>query len=400
MVTGRCSRLALALVLTLVGAAADGAPALAAPPAVGASSPSSSSSSSVTVLGVDAEDLDDQADALTGALRARVRAVAQVGIGDTTSTLALVTAALKCPSKPDEKCLARMGQQLKTDRIVYGWMSRAQKGTVTAEVHLWTRGKPLVTATATYSDGLRDTNDEALRRVAGRLADKLFGIEPAGALTIHAGDREGEIRIDGADSGMLDRGRAVLEVRPGMHTVEVRVPGYEAAVARVDVRPESDLDLELPLQPATPSRPPPPPSHGISGRTALALVTLGAGVVVGVIGTIEAVHFLSLQSDNDADHKTLGAQDFCNPAAPHTSSDGEIAAACARIDDAKTARTTEIVLYSAAGVLLATGAVLLLTDHHASATTSASTRARPRPLPLLVPRVGPHDGGLDVVMRF
>ena len=387
----RARQLAFALVLAI--AAAAGAPRVAHADDASAATPSGT----FAVLGLDSDDeaTEQQADALTGALRARARGFGSLELSDNTSSLEIVIAALKCPPKPDAACLTRIADHLKVDRFLYGWVGKGGPHAVTAEIHMWTRGKPDASTKVTFADNLKGADDETLRGVAGRALDKLFGIAPSGILTVHAGDGEGAVLVDGQQQATLTNGGAVVELRPGTHTIEVRVPGYETATRQLDVPPESNLDLTLPLHTAvlTKER---KPSHPVSTRTLIALGTMGAGVVVGVIGTIEAVHFLSLQSDNETDHKTLGAQDFCNPAAPHTSGDADIAAACQRVQDAKSARTAEIVLYSVAGALLVTGGVIRLTDSSSSSSKTSSGRLAPH----VVPYAGPREAGLDLSLKF
>src|SRR5690242_13691103 len=54
---------------------------------------------SVAVLGLDSDDAEEQADALTGALRSRIRASQGWSLVDTTQSLGMLTAALRCPGK-------------------------------------------------------------------------------------------------------------------------------------------------------------------------------------------------------------------------------------------------------------------------------------------------------------
>src|SRR5579859_3596369 len=69
----------------------------------------------VYVLSVWTDDADDQADALTQALRARVRQTPGWMLLDTTQSFETLSIALKCPSRPDAACLQRIGDQLHAD---------------------------------------------------------------------------------------------------------------------------------------------------------------------------------------------------------------------------------------------------------------------------------------------
>ena len=94
------------------------------------------------VLALDTDDVEDQAEALTGALRSRVRAAPGWSLNDTTVTLSMLTAALKCPRYPDAACLAKIAEQLKADRFVWGTMQKAPGNAVKVDLHLWARNKP------------------------------------------------------------------------------------------------------------------------------------------------------------------------------------------------------------------------------------------------------------------
>jgi hypothetical protein len=98
-------------------------------------------SNSVHILEVDSDDADDQAEALTGALRSHLRASPGWNLIETTQSLSMLTAALRCPRRPDAACLARIGDRLKADRFIWGLMNRGPRHQVVVELHFWIRGK-------------------------------------------------------------------------------------------------------------------------------------------------------------------------------------------------------------------------------------------------------------------
>src|SRR5579859_3376081 len=75
---------------------------------------------SVHVLEIDSDDADDQAEALTGAIRSRVRVAPGWQLVETTQSLSMLTAALRCPQHPDAPCLQKIADQLKADRFIWG----------------------------------------------------------------------------------------------------------------------------------------------------------------------------------------------------------------------------------------------------------------------------------------
>jgi hypothetical protein len=137
--------------------------------------PPVSKATPVYVLSIWTDDADDQADALTQALRARVRQAPGWSLLQSTQSFETLVIALKCPPKPDFPCLQRIGDQLKADHYVWGTMDKkkAPAGYVSAELHLWTRVKPDTVARENYADNLKDPNDESLRAIAADLFTKL-----------------------------------------------------------------------------------------------------------------------------------------------------------------------------------------------------------------------------------
>ena len=102
----------------------------------------------VYVLSIRTDDADDQADALTHALRALVRASPHWSLVETTQSFETLSIALRCPPRADALCLQRMGDQLRADRFVWGTMTKQKAGLVAADIHLWTRGHPQRTRAA------------------------------------------------------------------------------------------------------------------------------------------------------------------------------------------------------------------------------------------------------------
>src|SRR5215472_7342086 len=135
------------------------------------------------VLSIWTEDADDQADALTQALRSRVGQTPGFTLLQTNQSFETLAIALKCPPKPDGACLQRIGDQLKADHYLWGTMDKkkAPAGEVNVEMHMWGRGKPDVSTRETYADTLKDANDESLRAIATAIFGRLSGLTPAPA---------------------------------------------------------------------------------------------------------------------------------------------------------------------------------------------------------------------------
>jgi hypothetical protein len=348
------------------------------------------------VLTLLSDDAEDQAEALSGALRSRLREKPGVVLDETTMNLATFLAAMACSERPDPLCLLKIGDQLKVQRFVWGSLKKGpESGQVTADVHLWRRGKADRVAAETFSDNLRDQNDDVLRRIAGRLIDKLVGAPLAAAVTIRVGDASGELVIDGKDRVSIEHGEATVELRPGHHVLEVRSDGYRTVVQPVDVVESTDQVLDVRLVPQEAERPA-EPSKPIAARTVLALGLVAVGAGFGVAGTVKAAQFLSLRSENQRDHETLDAANFCDPNQAHKADLGAMQEACDRIKRGEDARNLEFVFYGIAAAAAGAGIVLLITDTPDARASDARARAKPRLSPTLL-RGG---GGADFSMRF
>jgi hypothetical protein len=398
---GKIVRMRLSRWLVLLSAAS--VLACVAPTASAQQAPKSgaaqAASRSIVVLTLESEDAEDQADAFSGAFRSRVRTAPKWTLNDAATSLSLLTAALKCPAKPDPACLQKIGDQVKVDHFFWGVMTKSPPNQVTAEVHLWTRGKPEHVTTETFSDNLRDQNDDLLRRIAGKVFERLTtGSTTSGELMVRAGEVDGTLFIDGMPQGQVEHGNVTVEVNPGSHVVEVKADGYEPMRQTLVIRSGAELVLDLRPVRATAAPPPEKPAKPVSARLIVELSLITVGVGFAVAGTVSGVRFLSLQADNKADHTAYRADDFCNPAAFHTATDQELSDACNRIHRAKSARTAEIILYGIGAVVGGTGLAFLLSDPYLRSGEKAS--ARLAPTVHFAPRLGPGTNGLDLVGTF
>lgn len=397
----------------------------------------------VHVLGIDSDEAEDQADALSGAIRSRARAQSGWAVSDQAMSLSMLTAALKCPQRPDSACLGRIGDQLKTDRFIWGLLSKSGKGQVTAEVHLWARGKPDVFAKETFSDNLKDQNDEQLRRIAGRLFDRLVLGQGAGTLVVKAGDAGGVVLVDGAEKAQLEHGQATLDLKPGAYTLEVKVPGFLPAKQSVTVTAGAESTLALTLTPeaATQGAKTPAPSAatqpdegggGGSARKAFGWGLVVVGVVAAGVGVYELAHFLSLSSQNKdfrnanmiqlangtrdvPDKATIcsaangppalpSGATWANGSAPSTS---DADAACNRYSQASTASTVGWIAGGVGVLSIGVGAYLLVTDGKGNEPVKVTTGKRgPRSEPSLLSRLrvapawAPGGGSLHLALTF
>lgn len=352
----------------------------------------------VPILTLSSEDVEDQAEALSGALRSRFRERPGSHLDEATTNLSTLMAALGCAERPDPLCLIKIGDQMKVERFVWGTLRKGpDKHQVTAEIHLWRRGKADQVANETFSDNLHDQNDDVLRRIAGRLLDKLFGEPLAAAITVRvAGDSSGQVLVDGTAYDM-ERGEATVELKPGHHVVEVRANGYKPHVQGVDVAASSEQVLNVRLTPDSGQKEE-APSKPISTRTLVSLGLLAVGTGFGVAGTIKGAEFLSIREDNKRDHDTLNATDFCDPSKPHTSSLASMQDACDRKKSGESALKLELIFYGVAALVGGAGVVMLVTDTPDAPKETAQTPLHRRLH--VTPAARPGGGSVDVSLRF
>jgi hypothetical protein len=352
------------------------------------------------VLSILTDDADDQADALTQALRTRARQTKGWTLAETTQSLETLAIALKCPARPDPPCLQRIGDQLHADRYVWGTLAKKKSGEVTADLHLWNRTKPESQASETYSDNLKDPSDEALRTVAARLFDQLTGAGAVGTLVVHAGTGAGSVLIDGVPKGTLEAGTTRVEVAEGSHTIAVRIPKFEAPSLTTNVKVGAEQDVSFALAPALEDskgeehEPQQPfPTRQVIGYTAL-----GASVLLIAGAVIEGVNWLADKnaSDNDRASIPTTVMDVCNDMSS-TAQD-----ACAKSKDATT-RSTLGWIFGGAGVALGGLGVWLITSDRPSgdAPLGSTAHATAGGMKIgLVPSFGPHGAAANLRIGF
>jgi hypothetical protein len=354
----------------------------------------------VYVLPLSTDDADDQADALTQALRSRVRQAAGWSLLETSQSFETLAIALKCPPKPDPLCLQRIGDQLHADHYVWGTLAKKRSASeVTADLHLWSRGKTDADASETYSDNLKDASDEALRGVAARLFGRMSGAGTGGTLIVHAGRSAGTVVVDGADRGALDNGIARLELPAGSHTIAVRVPGVEAPPGQTaEVASGSEQELNFVLAPVRMSAQPEEPSSPVPVGKVLGYSAIVAGAGFLVAGGIEAANWVNDNSASTEDRNRVpkSVADVC------TQQSAAAIDACNKSKDALTVSTLGWIFGGAGALLLGTGIVLVVSDHGSSSDGRHTASVRPIQGARVdvVPALGPHAGSLDVRVRF
>jgi hypothetical protein len=338
------------------------------------------------VLEIDSDDADEQADALTRAMRARVRATPGFALAETSQSLGTLIVALKCPTPPDAPCLEKIAEVLRADRFVWGIMAH-KADSVSVDVHLWERGKPDVKASEQYGDKLKDPEGEPLKKVATRLVERLTGSTSTGTIMVRIDSASsGTVLVDNVEKGRLEQGVARIDVPSGPHTIEVRVPQMRAARQDVQVAAGATADVRMTLVPGvqTALRDVPQKSSPVRKGVEWGALALGAGFLVA--SGVEAILFAGGKDDVAAKADAVAAR-YGTPGA-----DGRL-----RVDDARAVckghagdpacgelndqydsqvghRDRALIFAGVGGALAITGTVLILTDRPSKSTGERAAR--------------------------
>lgn len=262
----------------------------------GATGASAASAQTIAVLGIDSDEAQDQADALSDALKSRARQAPGWTLMEKSPSLGSLTVQLKCPAKPDAACQQKIADSLKSDRYVWGVMSKAGGGgQVNVELHLFRRGKPDFVIRETYSDSLKDQNDEKLRGLARRLFEELTGTS-AGHVVVRAGTGDGEVIVDGSRRVRLENGRATIELASGVHTLEVLPAGSTRRTKQVTVQNGGETVLDIELD-AGAGQGPGEPSKPFPTRTVLGGTLVVVGTALAVTSVVFGVKWIGLKGD-------------------------------------------------------------------------------------------------------
>jgi len=350
----------------------------------------------INVVTIKTDDADDQAEALTTAVKAEVRQLAGWSLADGDNSLEMLTLALRCPSPPDAACELRIADQIKTDRFVWGTLKKSSGHRVEGVLHLWTRNQGQTSANVAFDENMTEANDDAMRKVAKDAMAALTGGPPKGSVRITAGETNGQVFVDNQPSGAIHNGIATLFMPVGKHRVEVRAPGYSPVSGEVSVSPNSSVALTLTpvtLEQATAD------SARFSTRKIAGYGALAGGVMLGAAGFYSSLKVRSIDNDEGLtayrDHLSSNLN-ICDEAKA-----GRVVAGAASPNEVKdmcssatTYQTLQWVFYGLGAVSAGVGTYLILTEKPSQPSTTSARNIQ------VVPSAGRQGGGLDVRVIF
>jgi hypothetical protein len=343
----------------------------------------------INVVAIQTADADDQAEALTKALRVAVRLVPGWSLGEGDYSLEVLTLSLKCPEPPDANCQSRIADQIKSDRYVWG-MLKKKGDRVSGDVHLWVRGKGTANWPVEYTSNLTEANDDALKRIASEAIGQLTGGPPKAGVHVRAGSAAGQVFIDGQPVGALKDGEGTFMVPAGAHKVTVKAAGYAEMESQVVVK-ATGAPTEVSLTMVALGNTTPLNWKRIGGFGAL-----GVGVVVGIVGIVAAAKVNSVQGTvNDARANQRSSVDVCSSGfitmytGTHGSTPGsQLSDACST---GKSFQTLQIVSFPLAAIAGGLGIFLIATSDKTSDKPAHRTSGF-----MVDPQVGPGGGKLDL----
>ena len=320
----------------------------------------------IQVIAIRSDDAEDQADALTAALRNRVRALRGYSLGEGDYALEVLTLGLKCGEVPDEACQIKIGNQIHADRFVWGTVKRSKNSRqVVAELHLWTRGRPSTKTEFTFSDNLTAPGDDGLRRL-----------------------------VDDALNVLLERQKAP----PGATPVTAPRPAGPRAAPPPSTSVAASTAPEAPADPPAGGGDVALPSS--SFYSTLGWTGVGVGGALIAAGVFSVFRVSSIESDEKVERYRQGFRpevDACEQAEAGVASRVAGAATPSEMQGfcstAGTFQALEFVFFGLGAISAGAGIYLLATD-----VTPTTTRSGPRFA--VTPPIGRSPGRIEFGFRF
>lgn len=382
-------------------------------------SPAWADPEAIQVLSLQSDDAVDQAQALTLALKSAAQRQASVKLVPGDYSLEVLSLALGCPDTPDDACLDKIANKLKSSAFVWGTLQKADSK-LDLKLNLYRKNGPSRATEIRYNpkandaEAASDIADRALTQLLNGKASKVSedAAPPTGKLLLSADDLEGEIVIDGAPAGTIRDGHAELPLEVGDHDVTVRVDGYREAEGSVTIAAGKNAVLRLhPVKLGEPLHVSTHTDESEAAGSSNAAAAWGAIIVGGAFGAVGLYSTLRVNSINhDSDFSSYRAgiaktDDACVEAnrgrvVPGGTSPDRISDLCSQ---SKTYEALQYVFFGLGAIAAGTGALILLTDDKAPAKSKQDAHVRLRPRHTeLHPSVmlAPNAASFSVRVRF
>ncbi|MEZ4230645.1 MAG: hypothetical protein R3B89_15830 [Polyangiaceae bacterium] len=352
----------------------------------------------VQVLTLYSDTAYEQAEALSIALKRAVDRSGGWTLGKGDFSLEVLTAALGCKTTPDEACLQKISERVKSKHFVWGSLEKQGKDVV-GTLHLYD-GEGGKETQVKYSENLSDASDETLLQIAEVAFADLVGTAP-GKLVIVSKQAK-TVSVDGAAPTSFVSGRAELTLPGGEHTIVLRAPGFGDESRDITVVQGQSAELEIAMRGTAAAV----DGGGEVGfdtgkpmntKKVIGIAGMGVGAALLVGAVYSAIKVNSINNDDGFDryrNSVSEGEDVCDSAdagktfvgAPDPS---EISDQCS---SASTFQTLQFVFAGAGAVIGGVGAYLFLTADDEPHTASYAPR--------FDTAVGPRGGRFRVTLSF
>ncbi|MFO0661111.1 MAG: hypothetical protein U0165_14955 [Polyangiaceae bacterium] len=338
------------------------------------------------VLEIATDDADEEAKALTLALRDEIRSSSDLKLVDVDASLQVMMLSLKCVGDvPDTSCQQKIADKIKADRYLWGSVRKGKGTEILADLHLWQRGKSEVRYQTTFDSRSVGAARGRLSAIARESVDKLARGAIQGTARLLAPESvSGAIFIDGVEQpNAMTAGVGEVLATPGPHWFEVKKNGVVLAQGKGELKPNSAQVISLSAPSIAATTPPPstpPPARDWRRPVGWGAIAAGGVMLTGSFISMAKVSSINGQSDLDAYRRGFGSkQDICDMAKagrvsllPGAASPSKVTEYC---DSASTFEVLEFVFLGLGVVSAGAGAYLLTTSSmssHAAPTTGAS----------------------------
>lgn len=372
-------------------------------------------SDGIQVLALYSEDANDQAHALTVALKNAIRHSGKYDLDEGDYSLEVLALALGCSQPPDAGCQDSIAKKIGSNRYIWGTMSLSGNDVVT-DLYLWESGSVARQTRLKYTANLTTAADDLLRLIASRATNELFAGTPSkgarrGLLVVTAGTVNGLVFVDDEPAGPIRNGYAELMVRVGRRRIAVEAHGYERSHGSVIVHGDGPSDIAL--QPErihednfasesygdTRDRDGEEDEGASRKSTAGAWAAVGAGALMVGGGVYSAIQVRKI--DQDAGYARYRAglhpdQNACVEASrgtqvPGASPASDVSRLC---DRSRTFEALQYVLFGLGTVSAGAGVIMLLSGGDDGVKEERSARVQP------TVNVGPTGARVQLSLTF
>ncbi len=341
----------------------------------------------ISVIAIQTDVADDQAEALTKALRNAVRAMPGWSLGEGDFSLEVLTLSLKCAEPPDASCQSRIADQIKSDRYVWGTIQK-KGANVNGTLNFWVRGKGTSKVPVDYTSNLTESSDETLKKIAAQAITELTGGPPKGGVHIKAGDLQGQVFVDGQPLGALKNGNGTFTIPSGSHKITVKAQGYADSESEVVVKP-TGAPAEVTLVPIANEA-----KTAVNWRKVGGFAALGVGVGLGVVGLVSSIKVNATNTNENNVEEQKGVLYTLRKNNPNASNACDFAKTTQEKDacGAQTFQTMQVIFYPLAAVAGGLGIYLLATSPSTSKPAATGFK--------FDPQIGLDGGKLDVTYTW